>query len=96
MQVSVGQSDGAAGGIADGVQHLGALLDAMLEAGVSADGGATKELGSVMTLAVLSDGELTPVRCSKRNAGVANVDSLEKAEKGLPSRTLRKTKVMRK
>jgi len=68
----------------------------MLEAGVSADGGATKELGSVMTLVVLSDGELTPVRSSKRNAGVANVDSLEKAEKGLPSRTLRKMKVMRK
>jgi len=49
-----------------------------------------------MTLAVLSDGELTPVRRSKRNAGVADVDSLEKAEKGLPSRTLRKMKVMRK
>ena len=88
VQVSVGQSDGAAGGIADGAQHLGALLDAMLEAGVSADGGATKELGSVMTLAVLSDGELTPVRRSKRNAGVADVDSLEKAEKRVAIKNL--------
>ena len=88
MQVSVGQSDGAAGGIADGAQHLGALLDAMLEAGVSADGGATKELGSVMTLAVLSDGELTPVRHSKRNADVADVDSLEKAEKRVAIKNL--------
>jgi hypothetical protein len=68
-------------GIADGFQHLGALLDAMIEAGVSADGGSKKELGSVMTMAVLSDGELTPVRHSKWNANVADVDSLEKAEK---------------
>ena len=60
----------------------------MLEAGVSADGGATKELGSVMTLAVLSDGELTPVRRSKRNAGVADVDSLEKAEKRVAIKNL--------
>ena len=60
----------------------------MLEAGVSADGGATKELGSVMTLAVLSDGELTPVWRSKRNAGVADVDSLEKAEKRVAIKNL--------
>jgi len=88
VQVSMGQSDGAAGGIADGAQHLGALLDAMLEAGVSADGGATKELGSVMTLAVLSDGELTPVWRSKRNAGVADVDSPKKAEKRVAIKNL--------
>ena len=60
----------------------------MLEARVSADGGATKELGSVMTLAVLSDGELTPVRRSKRNAGVADVDSPKKAEKRVAIKNL--------
>ena len=60
VEVPVRQSDGAAEGwIADGAQHLGALLDAMIEAGVSADGGSKTELGSVMTMAVLSDGELT-------------------------------------
>ena len=64
----------------------------MLEAGVSADGGATKELGSVMTLAVLSDGELTPVWRSKRNAGVADVDSLEKAEKRVAIKNLEENK----
>ena len=60
VEVPVRQSDGAAEGwIADGAQHLGALLDAMIEAGVSADGGSKKELGSIMTMAVLSGGELT-------------------------------------
>ena len=88
VQVSVGQSDGAAGGIAYGAQHLGPLLDAMLEARVSADGGAIKELGSVMTLVVLSDGELTPVWRNKRNAGVVDVDSLEKAEKRVAIKNL--------
>ena len=59
-------------------QYLGAVPEAMVEARVSVDGNV---LGSVMTMAVLSDGELTPVRRSKRNADVADVHSLEKAEK---------------
>ena len=73
-------------GVAEGVitiddQHLGILSDAMVEAGLSADGGTKKELGSAMTMVVLSDGELTPVRHSKQNADVADVHALEKAEK---------------
>jgi hypothetical protein len=82
MQVAVGQDNRVAGGaLADGVQHLGILLDAMLGAGVLADGGSEEEFGSVMRMAILSDGELTPVRLSKRNADAADVGSLEKAEK---------------
>jgi hypothetical protein len=39
VQISVGQVDGAAeGAFVVGAQHLGALLDAMLGAGVTADG----------------------------------------------------------
>ena len=80
VEVLVGQFDGAREGeIANGAQHLGALLDAMIEAGVSADGGSKKELGSVIKMVVLLDGVLTPVQRSKRNADVADVDSLEKA-----------------
>jgi hypothetical protein len=60
----------------------------MLEAGVSADGGSKQELGSIMTMAVLSDGELTLVWHSKRNANVADVDSLEKAEKRVAIKNL--------
>ena len=48
-----------------------------------------------MTIAVMSDGEITPVRRSKRNADVVDVDSLEKAEKELLSRISRKPKVSR-
>ena len=66
-------------------QYLGAGPEAMVEAGVSADGNV---LGSVMTIAVLSDGELTPVRRSKRNADVADVHSLEKAEKRVAIKNL--------
>jgi len=66
-------------------QYLGAGPEAMVEAGVSADGNV---LGSVMTMAVLSDGELTPVRRSKRNADVADVHSLEKAEKRVAIKNL--------
>ena len=44
VEVSVRQSDWAAeGGITDGAQQLGALLDAMIDAGVSADGGSKKK-----------------------------------------------------
>ena len=67
--------------ITDDAQHLGALLDAMVQAGLSADGGPKKELGSIMTMDILSDGELTPVRHSKQNADVADVHALQKAEK---------------
>jgi hypothetical protein len=82
-----------AAGAADGVfaiedQHLGILLDAMVDAGVSADGGSKDVLGSVMMMAVLSDGELTPVRRSKRNADVTDVHSLEKAEKRIAIKNL--------
>ena len=66
-------------------QYLGAILEAMVEAGVSAD---VNVLGSVMTMAVLSDGELTPVRRSKWNADVADVHSLEKAEKRVAIKNL--------
>ena len=80
--VEARQADGAADGVfAIEDQHLGVLLDAMVEAGVSADGGSNNVLGSVMTMAVLSDGELTLVRRSKWNVDVADVHSLEKAEK---------------
>jgi hypothetical protein len=59
VQISVGQVDGAAEGtFAIGAQHLGALLDVMLGAGVTADGESKNDLGSVMKMAVLSDGEL--------------------------------------
>jgi len=54
------QVDGTSDGVLVGEeQYLGAGPEAMVEAGVSADGNV---LGSVMTMAVLSDGELTPVR----------------------------------
>jgi hypothetical protein len=57
IQVSVGQDDRVAEGApADGAQHLGILYDAMLGAGVAADGGSERELGSVMKLAILPDG----------------------------------------
>jgi hypothetical protein len=65
----------------------------MLEAGVTANGGSEKELGSVMKMTILSDG-VTPVRRSKRNADVADVGSLEKGEKGSLSRILRNHKVI--
>jgi hypothetical protein len=87
--VEARQADGAADGlftIED--QHLGVLLDAMVDAGVSADGGSKDVLGSVMMMAVLSDGELTPVRRSKRNADVTDVHSLEKAEKRIAIKNL--------
>jgi hypothetical protein len=57
-------------------------------AGVAADGGSERELGSVMKMAILLDGELTPVRRSKRNADVADVGSLEKAEKRIAVKNL--------
>ena len=89
MEVSIGQFDGAIEGvIAGGAQHLGDLLDAMLEAGVAADGESKKELGSVMKMAVLSDGELTSVRRSKRNVDMVDVDSLERAERRVAVKNL--------
>jgi hypothetical protein len=92
MEASVGQFVGATEGeVADGAQHLGALLDAMIEAGVQADGVPAKEWGSVMTMAVLAEGELTPVRRSKRNAEAADVDSFEKAEKRVAVKNLEGT-----
>lgn len=81
LHMAVGQNDGAEGAHAEGAHHLGILSKAMLEAGVAADGGIEKEFGSVMELAILSDGELTPVRRSKRIVDVADMGSLEKAEK---------------
>jgi hypothetical protein len=80
--VGVTQTDGTS----DGVlmmkdQHLGAAFDALVNVGVSTDGESDNILGSVMAMVVLSDGELTSVRHSKRNADAANVHSLEKAEK---------------
>jgi hypothetical protein len=43
-----------------------------------------------MKMAILSNGELTPVRRSKRNADVADVGSLEKAEKRITIKNLKK------
>jgi hypothetical protein len=90
-----GESDGVtlADGTSDGAllfedQHLGAALDTMVNVEVSADGEPNNVLGSVMTMAVLSDGELTPVRRSKRNADMADVHSLEKAEKRVAIKNL--------
>ena len=89
VEISVGQIDGAAeGAFADGAQHLAVLLDAMLGAGVAADGESKKDLGSVMKMAIMSNGELTPVRRSKRNAEVADVDSLQKAERRVAVKNL--------
>jgi hypothetical protein len=73
---------------ADGAHHIADLFGAMLDAGVAADGMSKKELGSVMKMAVLSDGELTTVRRSKRNADAADVDSLEKAERRVAVKNL--------
>jgi hypothetical protein len=88
-EISVGHFASATkGAIADGVQHLGHLLDAMIEAGVAADGGSNNELGSVMKMAVLLDGELTLVRRSKRNADLADVNSLERAERRVAVKNL--------
>ena len=67
VEISVGQIDGAAeGAFAHGAQHLGVLLDAMLGAGVAADGESKKDLGSVMKMAIMSNGELTPVTTGDR------------------------------
>jgi len=90
VEISVGQINGAAEGVfADGAQHLGVLLDAMLGARVAADGESKKDLGSVMKMAIMSNGELTPVRRSKHNVKVANVDSLEKAERRVVIKNLK-------
>ena len=89
VEISVGQIDGAAeGAFANGAQHLGVLLDTMLGVGVGADGESKKDLGSVMKMAIMSNGELTPVRRSKRNAEVADVDSREKAERRVTIKNL--------
>jgi polyhydroxyalkanoate synthesis regulator phasin len=89
MEVSIGQLAGATeGGTADGAQHLGHLLDAVVEAGVAADGESKNVLGSVMKVAVLLDGELTPVRRSKQNADLADVDSFERAERRVAVKNL--------
>jgi hypothetical protein len=61
-------------------QHHGDLSNAMLEVGIAANG-ETNDLGSVMMMMVLSDGELTPVWRSKQNADVVDVDSFERAER---------------
>jgi len=58
---------------------------------VTADVGSKKELGHVMTMAILSDGDLNLVRRSKRNAEVADVYSLEKAEKRVAVKNLEET-----
>jgi hypothetical protein len=83
------QADGAANGVfAIEDQHLRVLLDAMVDAGVSADGGSNDVLGRVMMVVVLSDGELTLVRRNKRNADVIDVHSIEKAENRIAIKNL--------
>jgi len=61
----------------------------VLGAGVVDDGESKKDLGSVMKMAIMSNGELTPVRRSKRNAEVADVDSREKAERRVAIKNLK-------
>jgi hypothetical protein len=41
-----------------------------------------------MKMAILSDGELTPVRRSKRNVMIADVDSFERAERQVAVKNL--------
>jgi hypothetical protein len=46
MEAAMGQFVGAIEGeVADGAQHLGVVLDAMIEAGVKADGVSKKRMG---------------------------------------------------
>jgi hypothetical protein len=81
MEVSLGHFDGPREGMLTGdAQHHGDLSDAMLEVGIAANG-ETNDLGSAMMMAVLFDGELTPVWHSKRNADMVDVDSFERAER---------------
>jgi hypothetical protein len=89
VQIAVGLDNGLPGGaLADGAQHLGILLDDMLGAGVSADGGSEEKFRSIMRMAILSDRELTPIRWSKRNTVAADVGSLDKAEKRVAVKNL--------
>jgi hypothetical protein len=81
--VSLGHLDELTEGDA---HHAGSV--ALLKAGVVADGETESDLGSVMKMAVLSDGKLTPVRRSKRNAMVADVDSFERAERRVAVKSL--------
>ena len=65
MEVSLGHF----GGPTEGDAHHHGDSDAMLEVGIVANGETKNDLGSMMKMAVLSDGELTPVRRSKRGCG---------------------------
>jgi hypothetical protein len=76
VQVSLGHLDELTEGDAHHVDSV-----ALLKAGVVADGETKTDLGSVMKMAILSDGELTPVQRSKRNVMIADVDSFERAER---------------
>jgi hypothetical protein len=83
VQVSLGHLDELTEGDAHHVDSV-----ALLKAGVVADGETKTDLGSVMKIAVLSNGELTPVRRSKRNAIVADVDSFKRAERRVAVKNL--------
>jgi len=64
------------------------FLTPCVGAGVGADGESKKDLGSVMKMTIMSNGELTPVWRSKWNAEVADVDSLEKVERRVAVKNL--------
>jgi len=68
-------------GPTEGDAHHHGDSDAILEAGIAANGKTKNDMGSVMKMAVVFDGDLTPVRHSKRNADVVDVDSFERAER---------------
>ena len=55
---------------------------------MGADGESKKDLGNVMKMVIMSNGELTPVWRSKWNAEVADVDSLEKVERRVAVKNL--------
>jgi hypothetical protein len=81
MTVSLGHFDGP-------TEHCTDISEAMQQAGIATDGETKNALGSVLKMAVLSDGEITPVQRSKRNADVADVDSFEKAARRVAIKNL--------
>jgi hypothetical protein len=78
---------------ADGAHHIADLFGAMLDAGVAADGMSKKELGSVMKMTILSDGELTQYAKAKGMRMRLMLTLWRRRKEGSPSRTLRNPKV---
>jgi hypothetical protein len=88
MEVSLGRFDGPTEGVVTGgAQHVGDLSDAMLEAGVAADGESKKNWGvSRRWRFCLTESSL---KCSvARNADVVDVDSFERAKRRVAVKNL--------